>query len=356
MSQEQLLPLELWLKKKSTNQNLFPSDSGNHFNRYQQIKQDLEKNVYPSIGAATSAEDGGIYTDHSITHFNAVIRYAGKLLDLNASENDEENVEDIKLNPYEVFILLISILLHDAGNIFGRTEHEKKPLIIFKDMGRVLCPDDFEARFIAKIAEVHGGKAIDEYGQEMKDTIRNSLLKEIDTYRSVEYRPQLIAALVRFADEICEDRTRAARFLLSHNQVPKKSEIYHYYADAISSVDVDLDSKFVSIKYELKKEDVLNKKGKGEQEEYLIDEIINRLEKIYCELLYCRAFMNEVVPINQIRATVSIYDEDIELEEKGFKLTEKGYPKDAFSFSASYPDWSGEKVKNRIINNNGNAP
>ena len=354
MSQEQLLPLELWLKKKSTNQNLFPSGSGNHFDRYQQIKQYLEMNVYPLIGAATSAEDGGIYTDHSITHFNAVIRYAGKLLDLNASEGDKENAEDIKLNPYEVFILLISILLHDAGNIYGRTGHEKKPLVIFQDMGRAICTDEFEARFIAKIAEAHGGKAIDEYGQETKDTIRNSPLKEIGTYRSVEYRPQLIAALVRFADEICEDRTRAARFLLSHSQLPKKSEIYHYYADAISSVDVDLVSKFVSIKYELKREDVLNKKGKGEQEEYLIDEIIDRLEKMYCELLYCRAFMYEVVPINQIRATITIYGEDIELEE-GFILTEKGYPKDAFSFSASYPDWSGEKVKIRFANNEGTA-
>ena len=355
MSQEQLLPLELWLKKKSKNQNLFPSDSGNHFDRYQQIKQYLEKNVYPLIGAATSAEDGGIYTDHSIAHFNAVIRYAGKLLDLNASENDEENFKDIKLNPYEVFILLISILLHDAGNIYGRTGHEKKPLTIFKDMGRALCTDDFEAIFIAKIAEVHGGKTIDENGQETKDTIRNSKLKETDTYRSVEYRPQLIAALVRFADEICEDRTRAARFLLTHGQLPQKSEIYHYYADAISSVDVDLASKFVSIKYELKRQEVLNKKGKGEQQEYLIDEIINRLEKMYCELLYCRGFMYEVVPINQIRATITIYGEDIELEE-GFILTEKGYPKDAFSFSASYPDWSGEKVKIRFVNNEDTAP
>ena len=171
------------------------------------------------------------------------------------------------------------------------------------------------------------------------------------------FRVKWVAALPYNQWQLCcEIRTRAAKFLLSHNQVPKKSEIYHYYADSISSVDVDLGSKFVSIKYELKREDVLNKKGKGEQEEYLIDEIINRLEKMYCELLYCRAFMYEVVPINQIRATISIYDEDIELEEKGFKLTEKGYPKDAFSFSASYPDWSGEQVKNRIINNKGNAP
>ena len=165
----------------------------------------------------------------------------------------------------------------------------------------------------------------------------------------------MIAALVRFADEICEDRTRADKFLMSHDKLPKKSEIYHSYANAISSVDVDLKSKLVSIKYELNKNDVLQKKGKDEKEEYLIDEIINRLEKMYCELLYCRAFMYEVVPINQIRATITIYDNGEVLEDKGFELVEKGYPKRDFSFSQSYPEWSGEDVKNRIMNTEGNS-
>lgn len=113
-SQDNLLPLELYLKRKSSNSNLFPPTRGNHFKSYEQIKQYLTTNVYKSIGAATSAEDQGIYTDHGIDHFEAVIRSAGKLLGLNASNNIMEC--EIKLEPYEVFILLVAILLHDAGN------------------------------------------------------------------------------------------------------------------------------------------------------------------------------------------------------------------------------------------------
>ena len=73
--------------------------------------------IYPLIGAATSAEDQGIYTDHGPDHFDSVIRYAGKLLNLPVVI---EGNEKICISPYEVFILLVSILLHDAGNIYGR--------------------------------------------------------------------------------------------------------------------------------------------------------------------------------------------------------------------------------------------
>ena len=353
MIQDQLLPLELWLKTMSENDNLFPHTGHNYFKRYEEIKQYLDNNVYKWIGAATSAEDKGIYTDHGIDHFQAVIRSAGKLLGINSIENTQNKINNINLNPYEVFILLVAILLHDAGNAYGRAGHEKKPLAILEDMGKAICPDNFESIFIGKIAEAHGGKVKDKNGQETKDTIRNSQLNETDTYYSIVFRPRLIAALVRFADEICEDRTRAANFLMSHNILPRKSEIYHSYANAISSVDVDLASKLISIKYELNKNDVLDKKGKDDDEEFLIDEINNRLEKMYCELLYCKAFMYEIVPLTHIRATITIYDKGEVMEDKGFELAEDGYPEGAFSFRSSYPEWSGEDVKNRILDKEG---
>lgn len=338
----QLQPLERWLQQQAEDTNLFPIGTGNHFLRYWQIKSYCKELVYPYIGAATSAEDGGIYTDHSINHFNAVIKYAGALLGL------ETQPPTVKITPYEAFILLVSILLHDAGNILGRKKHEEKPLFIFKKMGDALCPDQFEARTIAKIAEVHGGKFIHPNGEESKDTIRNSNLDEESSYQAISYRPRLIAAIVRFADEICEDRSRAARFLLDTQELPNQSVVYHSYANSISSVDVDLQSKCINIKFELSINDTLTKKGKDAGSQYLIDEINLRLEKMFCELCYCRAFMYEVTPIKDIKATVLIHNETDTVEKKVFQLSEDGYPSKMFSFKHSHPSWDGAKVKKAI--------
>jgi len=353
----ELEPLELWFKEKCKNGNFLPSHSKAYFNQYLLIKSYLEKNVYPYIGAGTSAEDQGVYTDHSVDHFNSVIRYAGLLLGLDSTSETPIEDQKILLDPYEVYMVLTSILLHDAGNINGRRGHEKRPLKILLGLGNAVCSDRFEARPIAAIAKVHGGKVINSSGEEDKDTIRNASLNDIDYYRGVKYRPKLIAALVRFSDEICEDRSRSARFMLDSGSLPEKSEIYHKYADSISSVSVDIPSKTINIKFEITKSDVLIKFGKDDGKQYLVDEINARLEKMFSELLYCKSFMYEVVNIVRIRAIVSIYDDHDDgsdefemnmLKNETFELTEKGYPSKAYSFKKNRPDWIGEEVKKEV--------
>lgn len=352
----ELEPLELWFKEHSKSGVLLPNKSKSYFTKYIAIKDYLEDEVYKYIGAATSAEDQGIYTDHSKDHFNAVIRYAGRLLNLSHRSKMPIEKQDISLNPYEVYITLVSILLHDAGNINGRAGHEKRPLKILLNMGPTVCPDQFEARPIAAIARAHGGKVVNCQGEEDKDTIRNASLNDAEEYQGATYRPKLLAALVRFSDEICEDRKRAARFIMDNNTLPEKSEIYHKYANSISNVSVDIPSKTVNIKYEITKTDVLKKYGKNDGEQYLIDEINERLEKMFSELLYCKSFMYEVVNVNRIRATVTIYDvqdDDLEmktLKNETFELIEEGYPSQAFSFKRARPSWCGKDVKKEMLN------
>ncbi|WP_410500189.1 hypothetical protein [Chitinibacter sp. S2-10] len=349
ISKECMEPLETWLQENQKKMQFFPHGKSDYFDRYWLIKDHLANSIYPYIAAGTSAEDGGIYTDHSIDHFNAVIRITGKLLGI-PDERENAITAAISLNPYEVYITLVSILLHDAGNINGRRGHEKHPLKIFTQMGAGLCPDQFEAKPIADIAQAHGGKTTDIHGNTSKDTLSN--LKEEDTYAGKKYRPKLIASLVRFADEICEDRSRAARYLLSAGTLPKKSEIFHHYANSISSVDIDLRSKWVNIKYEILEKDILNQYGKdngegGHSDCYLIDEINSRLEKMFCEMIYCKSHMIEAVHINQIRANIIIYSQtDGSIGEiacdKRFELKESGYPADSFTFKSAYPDWCGD--------------
>lgn len=338
-----LLPLENELYINSKNGEYFPAGSTEYFNRYKQIKAYMEREIYKWVGSGTSAEDQGVYTDHSIDHFNAVIRFAGKLIDIN-----EDNKS--KLSPYEIYMTLVSILLHDAGNIEGRRGHEKKALKIFLDIGKAVCPDHFEAKFIASIAEAHGGERVLPDNSTTKDTI--SHLKEEDSYGSISYRPQLIAALVRFADEICESRNRAARFLLDGGKLPKWSEIYHKYADTITSVEVDIKGKCINLKYDIGTKSLSRTFGKGSKDNirdgFLIDEIFSRLEKMYHELHYCRRFMIDEVRIDKIKASIDIYDDDRDWEDPNYMshidqnillLEERGYPSGLISLKKEHQAW-----------------
>ena len=339
---EKLLPLEKYLEKRSSEPQNFPHNNIDYFDRYKIIKNYLAREVYPNIHAGTSAEDGGIYTDHSIDHFNAVITYLGKLVNIDVNNLDKE----LKISPYEIYVALVAILLHDAGNIFGRIGHEKKTFQIIKDIGPAACPDGFEGRSIAKIATAHGGKFKKRDGELTKDTL--SQLAETSSLGGISYRPRLIASLVRFADEICEDRSRGVKYLLTRSALPKFSEVFHQYAESISSVDVDLLSKRILIKYEIEEDDAKRKFGKGDSENcvevYLVDEINSRLEKMFHELIYCKNFMYEVCPLNKIRADITIYSDNIDEIQESFELEQLGYPNEKFSFEVNYPNWKGEKI------------
>lgn len=129
-----LLPLEKFFKKSWEGRNAaddFPIDHGDYYARYTVMKRWIDINIYKYIGAGTSAEDNGIYSDHSIDHFNKVIEYAGKLIGLKPNGTFERKAKLI--NGYEAYLILCGILLHDSGNVFGRHEHEKKTKEIASD-------------------------------------------------------------------------------------------------------------------------------------------------------------------------------------------------------------------------------
>ena len=305
--------------------------------------------MYPLIGGALSAKDHGIYTDHGPDHFDAVIKYSGKLLNLTANSN---GTDKICISPYEAFVLLVSILLHDAGNIYGRKGHEKQLLSIFTEMGRHLCPDQFEAKIITQISTAHGGTVELSDGSHSKDTI-SKLLYDKDEMNDIPVRQRLVAALLRFSDEICEERNRAARFMLDKDILPKESQVFHAYAYSISSVGVDHEGKSVNFKIELMKNDVTRLYGKGSEEIFLIEEIFSRLEKMYGEMLYCQRFMSEYIKLDRIRVTIKIYDDREDsrmglLKEHTFNLEEEGYPMTTKSLHKDNPEWEGSRLKEEM--------
>lgn len=341
-----LFPLEKYLKDHAAAVADFPNGNTGYFDRYISLKNWLRQNVWHLIGAATSAEDGGLYTDHSQDHFNQVIRFAGKLLGM------EDQGSHTGVTPYEAYLILVAILLHDSGNVFGRAGHEKKAYQILRDAGSSVYTDNFEAKEMARLASVHGGKVLDATGGEDKDTIGAMQWPHNRSYLGVSYRPNLVAAIVRFADEICEDSSRAAMYLLENNAVVKASEVFHHYAASIRSVDVDLADKSIQLDYLVDIKQVENKVGKIAEEVYLIDEIFCRLEKMDCERRYCLRFMAEICQIHRVRASITIVrDEDmdeVKLDRLEVLLQESGYPDRLKKLSEVHPTWLGDELKRRL--------
>lgn len=328
-----LLPLEEMLRKQSANQHDFPAQK-DYFATYTNIKDWMTLHVFSKIDSGLSAADGNIYTSHGPDHFERVIKYAGLLLGL---KNNGMDSKTFSLSPFETYVLLVSILLHDSGNMFGREGHEKRAGLIICKMGE-LAGTTFEKRIISQIAQAHGGKTADG----SKDTIGK--LNTVENLGSCSCRSKLIAAITRFADEICEDHTRAASFSLENYGVPEKNIIYHKYAASIQSVDIDLNDESVSVSYSLDKNDVLECFHEGDaKSKYLIDEIIYRLKKMDCERKYIMRFTSGTLLLHKIKAEVEIWDNDDgkydRIKHVSVLIEEEGHPIEALEEGEGCPSW-----------------
>lgn len=336
------------MKPFVTLDELLRSDPSDTFsNRYQTISDKLNKYVHPEVTKSAISKDGGFLTDHGPEHIRTVIRRASELINSN-----DANL----LSRYEIYILLVAIHLHDVGNAYGRLGHEKACTEIMTWLGNAAGDNAAEKREILKIAQAHGGSI-----NGNKDTIGQLAPNEVVLNESI--RPQLLAAILRFSDELSDEKDRASRFLLEKGLLPKESIIYHKYADALHSVIPDIPGREVQLHFELYRDDVtrtFKKRSKRTVENvYLLDEIFTRTIKLYDECRYCCRFMYRYIPIDTVRVTIKIYlnkDAITPSETIGYRLGEFGHPsdnaKDIYTFCPElrrYEKWNDKMVCGKIL-------
>lgn len=278
--------------------------------QFQSLHNHLNEYYHKNVTAAAALSDGsGYLTDHGPDHIKTVIERASTLVYTAIGK---------KPSAYEVYLLLAAIHIHDLGNFFGRASHEINAEKVMVELGPMLG-DDVEKFTIREIAQAHGGKINND-----KDKIGRLQLE--DHIFSQRIRPRFLAALLRLADELADDNTRASRFMLDKGIIPQASVVYHQYAKSLRSVKVNGDS--VSLKFSLTEEDIKQKFGKGAGRVFLIDEIYERTMKTHRERMYCMRFLRPEINIDRISVSMDIYSKGFsqKLDSIEYKLEEAGYP------------------------------
>ena len=310
---ENTKPLDLWLVDQKDGFPARPSIS--YQTRFKSVSEYLTNEIHRHVEKGPLMHDNEFLTGHGPEHINTVIQRASALLRHPPKSYPQ-------LNAYEVYLLLMAIHFHDVGNMFGREKHEQEHQKILRELGNLVGNEMVEKQAILKIARAHGGRANGD-----KDTIAR--LPREDPVLDKRVRYQALAAILRFADELADDSRRTSRPLQALGVVPEQSEAFHMYAQALQTVQIQPDSRLVTLRFYLTR-DHTAPIGKDDAQVYLIDYIYERTVKMHFEREYCMRFTYGLVRIDAIDVRIEVYADDSSpdpcIEPIAYRLEQRGYP------------------------------
>lgn len=331
---DQYLPLEMQLKTAARKRSAFPERT-DYFRRYLNIKEWISANLLRNAGAGLAADDGTLYTQHDIGHIDDVIQSAGMILGIG---HDTALVD--KLNPYEIYVLLVAILLHDAGNAYGRVGHERRPFSILQKMGDVSGSNSVEKRVISNVAQAHGGRT----SGGSKDTIAAIVTQDQSAIQHAVFRGRVLAGILRLADEISENPGRANYVATTEPGHSPLAEIHNVYCEHIN-ITVDTRDRAIVADYEVPAEMLSHRFPLTDTSStYFIDYIGERLSKCNTERIYCNRFTSEIIWFDKIRVTLRIVRDEAILEELKITIKDEGYPNSTKAMRDYDPRFDGKAM------------
>ncbi len=306
---------------------------------YKNVSNELNKWVHPFVNSGAMLNDNGFLTDHGPEHIKMLIKRISQFLNTNSEKE--------KLTPFEILILLLASHIHDVGNIFGRNDHHINATEIIKKLGEgVASQHKVIWDYVYQIASAHKGYVIQDLNLE-------------ESYLEHDIRPQFLAAIIKFGDELSEDCTRADRYntIIGNIATNKpEAELYHQYALSLHSLKPDINSRVIKYFYQID-EDIAKKTfpklvaGKTKRV-YLLDEIYLRTLKAHYERLYCMRFMRPCINFDLIQVTIRIKLKNGQSVDKSYDLVEMGMEEpDVNNFHGFCPElkeFSGKKVKDKL--------
>lgn len=283
----------------------FPN-SNDYAARFITIRDFMNNNIHAEIKSIVVKKVPEIYlNDHGEKHIKKVIEKASEILTNNFG----------LLSPYEFFFLLVAIQIHDAGHIInGRDEHAANAKKVISKLGNENI-STIEKKYIIDIAKAHSGKD-DPIGK----------LPDNQYIHNEKINLKRIAAIVRLADELADDTTRASSFLLDNNLINDQSKIFHHYSQCLNSCVVDTNQ--IKMRFYLNENHLKEKMQLGKDEVFLIDEIYERTIKTFLESIYCNRFFPENIRVKLVDVKIEIESEYEYVIPKviTYRIEESGYP------------------------------
>jgi hypothetical protein len=283
----------------------FPNDF-DYSAKYKTIKEFMDNKVHSEIKSMVTQKVPAIYlNDHGEKHIKKVIEKASELISRDTTI----------LTPYEIFFLLVAIQIHDAGHVInGRDKHAENASKIIKNLGKETITS-VEKKYISQIAKAHSGK---------NDPIGNLSDNQLVSNEKVNLK--LIASILRLADELADDSTRASSFLLDQGLINESSKIFHHYSNCLDSCIAE--SNQIRMNFFLEDQHLKDPFPLGANKVFLLDEIYDRTVKTFTESLYCNRFLPEVIRIKSINVDINIETSNTKIhpDKISYRLEENGYP------------------------------
>lgn len=219
-------------------------------------------------------------SDHGPDHIRDVMKQVFAII------SPDENVH--KLSALDLYVLLLAVLFHDVGNLFGRSEHNQKIAEVYDFARGTDAGVRREKAIVLRAAQAHTGRS------SSGDT---NTLVELDDRAHLDgeiIKLQSIAAVLRFADELAEGPQRTTEFFRTRIGYDE-SQIWHQYASC-TNVAVDRLNGRICLTYEieLKEYRAADKSIERHRLLELLSKIRSRVGKLdqerrytryYCELL-----------------------------------------------------------------------
>lgn len=219
--------IEIYLENRLTKE-LGEDQGDSWFCKYVSARDALLENVLEEIKVKEPD-----LTDHGPRHVRNVLENTYKLLG--------ESIDSISV--YELYLLCLSVLFHDVGNIEGRDDHNRKVINVYNFIRKNDPSFNNERNLILLLCESHSGKT--------KDGSPNTLGKLPKTKQNFYGNPVDVvelSSLLRFADELAEGYQRISGYRIQKDQIHISSKIYHQYA-TITQIMIDRGGGRIVIQY-----------------------------------------------------------------------------------------------------------
>ena len=210
--------------------------------------------------------------------------------------------------PYELYLLYIAILFHDAGNLHGRRDHQRKIAKLYDACRNRDANHTTERTCVLDIAGAHTGTAKDG----SRDTL-NSLSRL--SFRGQPIRSQELAAVLRLADELAEGVQRTSAYMLNHGMYQPSSKIFHKYATT-ADYCIDRNAARIALTFTIDVESEAGTIHAGNDIPLheLLKFTYERVIKVDQERRYCKHYCQLLAPFKQTTVWFNLFHDGQRLD------------------------------------------